>query len=98
MGIAEYDVNGDGYPDSYITNPLTSTDWSNVMAVRINLLARNIDCTTGYRDTKMYNLGIASGIAPSAASAVNCGNGDYKRHVFTELVRAINPSGRRAAQ
>ncbi len=92
------DTNGDGYPDSYITNPLTSTDWSNVMAVRINLLARIMDCTTGYRDTKVYNLGIASGISPSAASAVNCGNGDYKRHVFTELVRAINPSGRRAAQ
>lgn len=92
------DTNGDGYPDNYITNPLTSTDWSNVMAVRINLLARNIDCTTGYRDTKMYNLGLTTGIPPSAASAVNCVNGDYKRHVFTELVRAINPSGRRAAQ
>lgn len=91
------DTSGDGYPNSYITNPATPTDWSNVMAVRINILARNIDCTAGYRDTKTYNLG-ASSVSPSAASAVNCANGDYKRHVFTQLVRAINPSGRRAAQ
>jgi type IV pilus assembly protein PilW len=90
------DTDGDGYPNNYITNPATSTDWSNVMAVRINLLARNIDCTASYQDTKTYNLGLASGITP--ASAVGCTNGDYRRHVFTEAVRAINPSSRRASQ
>lgn len=90
------DTDSDGYPNQYTPAPATSTDWSNVMAVRINLLARNIDCTPNYLDTKIYNLGLTTGIVP--ASAVGCTNGDYKRHVFTELVRAINPSGRRSAQ
>ncbi len=90
------DTDGDGYPNQYTPTPVTSTDWSNVMAVRINLLARNLDCTHNYQDTKTYNLGLTTGITP--ASAVGCTNGDYRRHVFTELVRAINPSSRRASQ
>lgn len=89
------DNTSDGYPDNYVTNPGTLTNWSHVMAVRINLLARNVECTTGYRDTKTYNLGLTTNVLPPPS---NCTNGDYKRHVFTELVRAINPSGRSAAQ
>lgn len=91
------DTNLDGYPESYSTcSACTTADWSNVMAIRINLLARNTECTTGYTDTKTYDLG--SGAASAPTPAVTCTNGDYKRHVFTELVRAINPSGRRAQQ
>jgi type IV pilus assembly protein PilW len=89
---------GDGYPDTYTTAPAASLGWSEVMAVRINLLARNLQCTTGYKDTKTYSLGLTTNIAPTAASSVGCTNGDYKRHVFTELVRVINPSSRLAAQ
>lgn len=90
------DSDTDGYPDNnYATVPGTSTDWSNVMAIRINLLARNTECTTGYTDTKNYNLGLAGTVT---APTSTCANGDYKRHVFTELVRAINPSGRRAQE
>ena len=92
------DTNLDGYPESYSTcsTCTTAADWFNVMAIRINLLARNTECTTGYTDTKSYDLG--GGAASAPAPAVTCTNGDYKRHVFTELVRAINPSGRRAQQ
>lgn len=86
------DGNTDGYPDSYAT---TAADWTNVMAIRINLLARNTECTTGYTDTKSYNLGLAGA---ASAPASTCTNGGYKRHVFSEVVRAINPSGRRAQQ
>lgn len=94
------DTNSDGYPENYSTcstsTPCTTTDWSNVMTIRVNLLARNTECTTGYTDSKSYDLG--GGAASAPTPAVPCTNGDYKRHVFTELIRAINPSGRRAQQ
>ena len=89
---------GDGYPDGYTSAPPDSLSWSEVMAVRINVLARNLQCSTGYRDTKTYNLGLSTVVTPTTASAAACTNGDYKRHVFTELVRAINPSSRLATQ
>lgn len=76
---------GDGSPDIYKAAPLAA-DWQNVMAVRVNLLARNNDPTGGYTDTKTYNLGGAGAVTPG---------GSYKRHAYSELVRAINPSGRR---
>lgn len=98
----------DGYPDIYCSNPDTAatcqtpnnlpalsatnpTNWANVMSVRVNLLARNTECTTGYADNKVYGMGLT-------AQANTCTNGGYKRHVFSELVRAVNPSGRRAVQ
>ncbi len=77
---------GDGAPDNYATPP-AATDWPNVTAVRINLLARNNDTTASHNDTKTYNLGGAGTVGPF--------NDTYKRHAYSQLVRAINPSGRR---
>jgi len=79
------DSTGDGSPNTYSATPLTA-DWVNVMAVRVNLLARNIDTTRGYVDSKSYQLG---------SLAVTAANDSYKRHAYTELVRAVNPSERR---
>lgn len=79
------DTSGDGAPDSYTAAP-AATDWPNVMAVRVNLLARNNEATTGYKDTKTYNLG---GVTDGPF------DDQFKRHAYTQLVRAINPSGRR---
>lgn len=81
------DTTGDGSPDSYVTAPALTADWANVMAVRVNLLARNNDPTTGHQDTKTYSLGMAGSTGPF--------NDAYKRHAYSGLVRAINPSGRR---
>ncbi len=78
------DTNGDGSPDDYTTAPAAA--WSNVMTVRVNLLARNNDPTTGYTDPKTYHLGLADPVTPGGA---------YKRHAYSQLVRVINPSGRR---
>jgi type IV pilus assembly protein PilW len=72
----------DGAPDSYESAP-TAAQWQDVVAVRVNLLARNIDPTAGYTDTKIY---ITSAVAPG---------GSYKRHAFSELTRVVNVSGRR---
>ncbi len=75
----------DGSPDRYTATP-AATAWPNVMTVRVNLLARNNDPTTGYTDPKTYSLGLAGTVKPGGA---------YKRHAYSQLVRVVNPSGRR---
>jgi type IV pilus assembly protein PilW len=94
------DTDGDGSPDSYTTGThsagstaMAAADWANVMAIRINILARSNDPTSGYNDTKAYALsgpGTLDGGAAAASTAPN-----YRHHVFSEVVRAINASGRR---
>ncbi|MFD2270060.1 PilW family protein [Undibacterium arcticum] len=41
------------------------TNWSNVMAIRVNLLARNNDATGGFIDDKTYKLGLAGDVTPT---------------------------------
>ena len=77
----------DGAPHTFTTAPASAADWNNVMGIRVNLLARNNETTQGFSDKKTYNLGLAGSVGPF--------NNGYKRHVFTSLVRATNPSGRR---
>jgi type IV pilus assembly protein PilW len=99
------DNNSDGYPDDYKTaTTLVTADWQNVMAVRVSLLARNNECSNSYTGTKTFTLGennptvYAPGTYnPTDVTACRATRG-YKRHVFTKLVRATNPSGRRALQ
>ncbi|MBI5658209.1 MAG: PilW family protein [Nitrosomonadales bacterium] len=82
------DTTNDGAPDSYKAAP-AANEWVNVMAVRVSLLARNNEPTAGYTDSKTYNFtldGAASAVAPGGA---------FKRHMYSQLVRAVNPSGRR---
>lgn len=83
------DTTGDGAPDGYTRTPAAGS-WENVMAVRVNVLARNNDRTVGYVDAKSYRL---SGI--STVPAVPAFSDNYKRHAFNQLVRVINPSSRR---
>lgn len=80
------DDTGNGTPDRLETLPASVTDWSNVMTVEANILARNTEETQGHTDAKSYTLGDVAIGAP--------GDG-FKRHVFTAMVRAENPSSRR---
>jgi type IV pilus assembly protein PilW len=80
------DTTNDGSPDSYTTAP-TVADWANVMSIRVNLLARSNDTSPGYTSNKQYSLGAAGTVGPFTDN--------YKRHVFSQLIRVINPSGRR---
>ncbi|HWI14444.1 MAG TPA: PilW family protein, partial [Burkholderiales bacterium] len=97
------DDTGDGMPDGYGADPNTYTragcttcsalnNWMNVVTVQVYLLARNIDTSPGYTDTKTYNLGIdASGNAVSVGPF----NDAYRRHVYSSVIRIANPAGRR---
>jgi type IV pilus assembly protein PilW len=82
------DTNNDGAADSAMGDPGSVANWSNVVSVKINLLARNSTVSSGYTDTKTYTLGPAN-------PAVGPFNDGYKRHVFQSEVRLNNPAGRR---
>ncbi|MBL8473335.1 MAG: PilW family protein [Rhodocyclaceae bacterium] len=83
----EYGVDNtnDGAPDVYMSAPAFA-DWRNVMSVRVSLLSRSSEPTTGYTDAKAYQIGPVT-VAASGDS--------YKRHAYSELVRLNNPAGRR---
>ena len=83
------DTNGDGIVDSYTSDPASPAAWSNVVAVQMHLLARNIESTKGYTDSKTYDLGLAGSVSP-----IN----SYKRHAYTQYIRLVNPAGRREIQ
>lgn len=89
------DNDGDGVPDLYTTGtyssgttPMTAVKWTDAMTVRVNLLSRNNEPTVGYTDTKTYALGAGGTVGPF--------NDNYKRRAFSEIIRAVNPSGRRS--
>ncbi len=81
------DTDGDGVPNgAYVTAPAAVTDWPNVVAVRLNLLARNTESSAGYVDDKTYDMGVGGSVAPGGA---------FKRHVYNSVIRVVNPSARR---
>ena len=81
------DADGDGAPETpFVALPPSSAAWSNVVAVQVYLLARNVEKSAGYTDNKTYDLGAATSVTP---------NDSYKRHAYSGLVRIVNTSQRR---
>jgi type IV pilus assembly protein PilW len=101
------DTSGDGSPDEFRKCRLTAdpcsvdpadrspagnhTQWANMMAVKVNLLARNVDQLSDYTDTKTYVLGSD----PAADPPVGPFGDHYKRHAYSAVIRLMNPAGRR---
>lgn len=80
-------VGSDGAPDgAFVASPALG-EWPNVMALRVHLLARNNESSVGYLDTKTYSLGLAG--------TTTATNDRFKRRVFSQLIRVVNPSSRR---
>jgi type IV pilus assembly protein PilW len=85
------DSNKNGIPEVWsrcdALAPCTVDNWNDVVAVKIHLLARNLEGSTGYVDNKTYDLGLSGTVA---------GPGDnVKRHVYTAVVALNNRSGMR---
>ena len=79
-------------PDTYnCTAPLVCSagisNWRNVTAVRLYVLARNTEPSPGYTDTKTYTL--------DGATTVAAQNDAFRRHVFTTTVKLVNVAGHR---
>ncbi|HYN53937.1 MAG TPA: PilW family protein [Methylotenera sp.] len=95
-GIDGVDTNADGILDANIDgvadgvyvscSACTADQWSHVVSVKINILARNLETSTGYTDPSTYTLGTVPSITPNDA---------YRRHAYTQVVRLTNPAGRR---
>lgn len=84
---------GDGTVDSFTEAPSTA-DWTNVTAAKLYVLARNVEPTVSYTDTKTYRLG--ANASDNFTVPVPTGtNARYKRHVYTAAVQLVNPAGRR---
>ena len=84
------DADGDGAPETpFVVDPSTPTNWTNLVALQVALLARNVESSPGYTDDKTYNLGQFVSVTPSGAAA------SFKRHAYTGLVRVVNTSARR---
>jgi type IV pilus assembly protein PilW len=77
---------GDGAPDTYKAAPLTLAEWQNVMGVRIHVLARSLEISSGFTDVKTYALG---------PETIPAANDSYRRHAFSQAVRVYNPSQHR---
>lgn len=78
----------DGAADAYVScAACTPEEWANIVSVKIYIISRNLETTAGYTDSKSYELGSAGTFGPLGDA--------YKRHVYTQVVRLVNPSSRR---
>ena len=96
------DTNGDGMPDVYVANPndyptgmctgvCPRDNWINVVTVQFHVLARNLETSPGFTDTKKYILG-----KDAAGNDIErTPGGAFRRHVYSGLVRVANAAGRR---
>jgi len=95
------DNDGDGAPDVFTADPTSlgataaaqANIWANVVAVRVNLLARNIDPSVNFTDSKTYTLVLDATGNPQTVTPGD----NYHRHAYTSLVRVVNVSERRDA-
>lgn len=94
---------GDGVPDVFVRCPsggCSVDQLRDVVAVKLYVLVRNLQETTGYEDDKEYCLEspeVDAG-ADCSADALFQPDADekkYKRHLFSTTIRLVNVSGRR---
>lgn len=99
------DHDGDGAPDAYTSDPTSYTyagcavctppaNWSNVVTAKLHVLSRALEPSPGYRNDKVYELGLDTAGLPVRAGPFGDG---FRRHVYSAAVRMMNPSGRRDA-
>lgn len=84
-----------GAPDSFVTLPGTAAAWRQVTTLRVNLLARNTEASSGYSDTRTYVLGKKlDGTGASVDNSFGPFSDGFRRHVYTSTIRLINVAGR----
>lgn len=85
-----FDTDNDSLPDVYRVALSgvageADNDWSNVVAVRLYLVARSQNAVAGHVDATSFDLGLNGTLAAA-------GDG-FKRHIHTTLVRLMNVAG-----
>ena len=77
--------------DWTVSVPNVAANWSNVVTVRVHVLAKNNDISGGWTDTRSYDMGLGEG-------TVGPFNDQYKRHAYSAVVRLYNIAGQRELQ
>ena len=88
-----FDVDGNGTPDSYLTQPTAlgpTADWANVMTVKLHFVSRSLDKATGSQA-----LASAQSFDFGGAGVHNVAHDGYVRRAHGNTIRLINPSGLR---
>lgn len=102
--IADYDAAGTAtatYADCATHAAQCILNWRNVVALRLNVLARNSTPTRDHVETKIYTLGFNDdgtsrcAYDPDDDGTCEAFGDDYKRHVYQTTVRLNNPAGKR---
>ena len=83
-------------PDGFASCPAGSSIqcWLSTYSVRINLLARNVEKSPGWTDSKTYVLGRKADGSENVFPASGTYADAYKRHAYNATVRLDNPHGR----
>jgi type IV pilus assembly protein PilW len=97
------DTNNDGVIDGFTADPNSYSacagaacvlNWLHTYSVTINLLARNIEKSPGYTDSKTYTLGLKADGTNNVFPATGTYGDAYKRHAYTAAARLENPAAR----
>lgn len=85
----------DGLADTYTRDVATyggcaaqacaAANWRNVVSTRISMLSRSLNAEPNYTNSNTYSVG---GLSVTAADS-------YKRQMYSEVVRLVNPSSRK---
>ncbi|MNR30338.1 hypothetical protein D3C85_1477870 [compost metagenome] len=81
------DDSGDGVIDEFKSSP-SGIEWSDVIAVKVYLIARSSEPTAGFVDSNSYFLGDVEYEVPDALNG-------YKRQLYSTTVNLRNVAGRR---
>jgi type IV pilus assembly protein PilW len=93
------DTDGDKVPDTLSKcstdtasgNACTAAQFAQTLAVRVYILARNIDSTAAYSDTKSYTMGLSGSVSPTSDTTLASA---YQRHLYSGQYAAFNVAGR----
>lgn len=91
------DTDDDGSPNTF-SEIVAAGEWSDVIGVRVWLLARAIQETRGYEESgpeKSFQLGSVTITPVDDEDTADINEANFKRHVFSSYVELINPAGRR---
>lgn len=86
-----FDTNSDGTPDVFAADVSAgppALQWQDAVAVKVYLLARNVETTPGHNDGKIYLMG-------SDGSSVGPFNDNFRRQAYVSTTMAHNIAGRR---
>lgn len=85
----------DGAPDGpFVSTAPAVASWADLVAIRVHILVRNLETSPGHNDTKTYAMGYMNGASAQTVTPA-AGTLGYKRRLFSQLIRLVNPSARR---